>query len=166
MNSRTLLTDLAQRPLQELDLIWDSIDAADLNSHPAGHPNSIAWLLWHTGREIDLQVAHASGRDQVWTQDWADRMGLPSDPHSLGLGHTDEQARAVVVDDKDALHEYLSAVTDESVDYIGSLTEADLAEVIDESWDPPVTRGVRLISVYADAIQHIGQAAYIVGTKG
>src|SRR5699024_750633 len=74
MDSRALLTDLAQRPLQELDLIWDSIDAAHLNSHPAGHPNSIAWLLWHTGREIDLQVAHASGRDQVWTQDWADRM--------------------------------------------------------------------------------------------
>ena len=38
--------------------------------------------------------------------------------------------------------------------------------VIDDSWVPPVTRGVRLISVYADALQHIGQAAYVVGTKG
>ena len=42
MASRALLTDLARRPLQEVDLIWDSIDAADLNTHPAGHPNSIA----------------------------------------------------------------------------------------------------------------------------
>jgi hypothetical protein len=113
-----------------------------------------------------VQVAEASGRDQVWTQEWADRMGLPLDPDDLGLGHTDEQARAVVVQDRDALRDYLSAVTDESVDYIGTLTEADLAEVIDDSWDPPATRGVRLISVYADALQHIGQAAYVVGTKG
>ena len=166
MDSRALLTDLARRPLQEVDLIWDSIDAADLNTHPAGHPNSIAWLLWHTGRENDVQVAHASGREQVWTQDWADRMGLPFDPDDFGLGHTDEQARAVVVDDKQVLRNYLSAVTDESADYIGTLTEADLAEVIDESWEPPVTRGVRLISVYADALQHIGKAAYVVGTTG
>ena len=74
--------------------------------------------------------------------------------------------RDVVVDDKQVLRDYLSAVTDESADYIGTLTEADLAEVIDESWEPPVTRGVRLISVYADALQHIGQAAYVVGTTG
>ncbi|MGO1398618.1 MAG: mycothiol transferase [Brevibacterium yomogidense] len=165
MDARTLLADLAQRPLQELDLIWDAVDASRLNAHPAGHPNSIAWLVWHSGREIDVQVAEASGRDQVWTQEWADRLGLPLDLDDLGLGHTEAQARAVVVQDRDALRDYLSAVTDESVDFVGTLTEADLAEVIDDSWDPPVTRGVRLISVYADALQHIGQAAYIVGTK-
>lgn len=68
MDSHELLTDLAQRPLQELDHFWDSLDTPRLNEHPAGHPNSIAWLVWHTGREIDVQVADASGRDQVWTR--------------------------------------------------------------------------------------------------
>ena len=63
MDARELLTDLANRPLQELDHFWDSVTAEMLNSHPAGHPNSIAWLVWHTGREIDVQVAHASSRE-------------------------------------------------------------------------------------------------------
>lgn len=79
---------------------------------------------------------------------------------------TRRSRRAIVVDDKDLLRRYLAAVTEESVDYLGGLTPDDLSELIDHSWDPPVTRGVRLISVYADALQHIGQAAYVVGTTG
>jgi len=34
---------------------------------------------------------------------------------------------------------------------------------VDQSWDPPVTCGVRLISIIDDAAQHVGQAAYVVG---
>jgi hypothetical protein len=45
------------------------------------------------------------------------------------------------------------------------LTEADLDQVIDENWDPPVTRGVRLVSIIDDAAQHVGQAAYVAGTE-
>lgn len=165
MDARELLTDLAGRPLQELDGFWDSVTAERLNSHPAEHPNSIAWLVWHTGREIDVQVAHASGREQVWAQGWAARFDLDVPDDDLGLGHTEDQARAIVVENKDLLRGYLSAVTEESLDYISTLTADDLAEVIDENWDPPVTRGARLVSVYADALQHVGQAAYVTGTK-
>jgi hypothetical protein len=35
--------------------------------------------------------------------------------------------------------------------------------VVDETWDPPVTLGVRLVSVYDDDTQHVGQAAYVRG---
>ncbi len=35
--------------------------------------------------------------------------------------------------------------------------------VVDERWDPPVTLGVRLVSVVADDLQHAGQAAFIRG---
>ena len=42
-------------------------------------------------------------------------------------------------------------------------TEADLERVVDTSWDPPVTLGVRLISVISDDLQHAGQAAYAAG---
>jgi hypothetical protein len=34
---------------------------------------------------------------------------------------------------------------------------------VDSSWDPPVTLGVRLISVISDDLQHIGQAQYLKG---
>ena len=35
--------------------------------------------------------------------------------------------------------------------------------MIDESWDPPVTLGVRLVSVIDDDLQHAGQAAFVRG---
>ena len=35
-----------------------------------------------------------------------------------------------------------------------------LDDIVDDSWDPPVTRAVRLASVIDDAAQHSGQAVY------
>jgi len=35
--------------------------------------------------------------------------------------------------------------------------------VVDESWHPPVTLGVRLVSIISDDLQHAGQAAYLRG---
>ncbi|MBA3310924.1 MAG: DUF664 domain-containing protein, partial [Nocardioidaceae bacterium] len=39
----------------------------------------------------------------------------------------------------------------------------ELARVVDASWDPPVTVGVRLVSLLSDCLQHLGQAAYVRG---
>ena len=47
--------------------------------------------------------------------------------------------------------------------FLGSLTADDLDRVVDEAWDPPVTLGVRLVSIADDDIQHAGQAAYVRG---
>ncbi len=47
--------------------------------------------------------------------------------------------------------------------YVASLTAEDLDRVVDERWDPPVTLGVRLVSVVNDDAQHLGQAAYVRG---
>jgi hypothetical protein len=40
---------------------------------------------------------------------------------------------------------------------------ADLARTVDDRWDPPVTLGVRLVSIADDSLQHVGQAAYLRG---
>lgn len=50
-----------------------------------------------------------------------------------------------------------------TLDLVGSLTDAELDRVVDTAWDPPVTLGVRLVSVIADDLQHAGQAAYVRG---
>ncbi|MEV4901510.1 DinB family protein [Citricoccus sp. NPDC055426] len=166
MDSVELLKDLAHRPLDALESVWDRVGPEDLNDHPGGHPNSIAWLLWHTGREMDAQVAQAAGRQEVWSaQGWEERFALELSDPGHGYGHSEEQARAVVVRDREVLRGYLTAVTEESADYLAGLEAADLDEVIDRNWDPPVTRGVRLVSVYADALQHVGQAAYVLGMR-
>jgi hypothetical protein len=39
----------------------------------------------------------------------------------------------------------------------------ELDRVVDPDWDPPVTMSVRLVSVIADDLQHVGQAAYVRG---
>jgi len=46
------------------------------------------------------------------------------------------------------------------------LAATDLDRIVDRRWDPPVTLGVRLISVADDDIQRAGQAAYVRGLLG
>ena len=43
------------------------------------------------------------------------------------------------------------------------LSDDDLDRIVDRAWDPPVTLGVRLVSVVNDDTQHVGQAAYVRG---
>jgi hypothetical protein len=47
--------------------------------------------------------------------------------------------------------------------YVTPLQPKDLERVVDESWTPAVTLGVRLVSVTSDCLQHLGQAAYLRG---
>ena len=63
----------------------------------------------------------------------------------------------------DLLVGYHEAVFGHTVKYVQGLAEADLDRVVDEHWDPPVTLGVRLVSVVSDDLQHGGQAAYVRG---
>src|SRR6266511_3478545 len=48
-------------------------------------------------------------------------------------------------------------------DLLHELTPKDLDQIVDLRWDPPVTLGVRLVSVADDDLQHVGQAAYVRG---
>ncbi|MEN3360185.1 MAG: hypothetical protein V7637_4167 [Mycobacteriales bacterium] len=129
-----------------------------------GSANSIAWLVWHLTRIQDDHVADAAGADQVWITDgWADRFGLPFSPTATGYGHGDGEVAAVRGPDADLLAGYYDAVHERTIGYIGTLTDPDLTRVVDESWSPPVTLSVRLVSVLSDDLQHAGQAAFVRG---
>jgi hypothetical protein len=58
---------------------------------------------------------------------------------------------------------YHQAVHDRTAAYLRGVEATDLSTVVDESWDPPVTRAVRLVSVLEDDLQHAGQAAFVRG---
>lgn len=164
MNAVDILIDASARPRDAALALRGALTPDVLNAHPGGHDNSIAWLLWHTAREIDVQVSALSGAEEVWSsQGFRERFGLGEVGDTLGYGHTGEQARAVVVQDRDLLLGYLEAVTSTLQGYIGTLSDADLDEIIDEQWDPPVSRATRLVSIVDDAAQHVGQAAYAAG---
>jgi hypothetical protein len=125
--------------------------------------NSIAWLVWHLTRIQDDHVAAVSGADQQWVSGgWYDRFALPLPIGDTGYGH-DAAASASVVAEAAELLGYFEAVHGSTQAYVRGLSEADFDEIVDRRWDPPVTLGVRLVSVVADDLQHVGQAAYVRG---
>ncbi len=58
---------------------------------------------------------------------------------------------------------YHEAVHARTTEHLSAVLDEDLDRVVDTSYDPPVTLGVRLVSVSEDALQHVGQAAYVKG---
>lgn len=164
MNGIEILNDAAGRPAEAAHALLDALDPSTLAAHPGGHDNSVSWLLWHSGREMDAQLSDLSGEEQVW---WAggfrDRFDLGATGDEVGYGFDAARAREIEVRDGQLLVGYLEAVTAAVHRYLGTLSDADLGTVIDAAWDPPVTRGARLVSIIDDAAQHVGQAAYVVG---
>jgi hypothetical protein len=61
---------------------------------------------------------------------------------------------------------YLDAVDRRTRGFLETLTASDLDRIVDRRWDPPVTLGVRLVSIADDGLQHMGQAAYVRGLLG
>jgi hypothetical protein len=58
---------------------------------------------------------------------------------------------------------YHAAVAERTLSLVGGLVDDDLDRVVDERWDPPVTLGVRLVSVIDDDTKHLGQAELVRG---
>lgn len=163
---RELLLDAFGRVHEELPTIVDGLGPADLTWRPGPDANPIGWLLWHLARVQDDHLAALStacGRDrtQVWA-DWRARFALPYGD-DIGYGHTSAQVGEFHLEDPQLLVGYHEAVHRMTVEVVGELSPADYARIVDDSWDPPVTAAVRLVSVVNDTTAHIGQAAYVKG---
>lgn len=166
MTPTALLTHAFERIRDTGLAVLDGLDAAALAEAPAPRANTIGWLVWHLTRIQDDHVADLAGHEQVWTgQGYAGRFGLPFAADDTGFGHSAEQVATVRADPR-LLADYLRSVHEQTVEDLAGLGEADLDRVVDERWDPPVTAGVRLVSVVADDLQHLGQAAYVKGLLG
>jgi len=126
--------------------------------------NSIAWLVWHLTRVQDDHVCGVAGVEQAYSaKGWAKRFDLPFDDAAIDYGHSSADVAAVRVADPALLLDYYEDVHRQTLEYVRGLTAADLDRVVDERWDPPVTAGVRLVSILGDCLQHLGQAAYVRG---
>jgi uncharacterized damage-inducible protein DinB len=167
MDVSELLLDLYSRiPALAREAV-EGLDNEQLLTQPGGAANPIAWLIWHIARVQDAELAGLVGDHQIWQDgDWAARFGLQPDPNNHGYGHSADEVRAVRPDSTEALLGYMAAVDARTQEHLRKLSPADLDRVVDPNWDPPVTLGVRLISVADDGIQHVGQAAYVRGLLG
>jgi uncharacterized damage-inducible protein DinB len=163
MTSADLLTDAFGRIREAVHDAVDGLTREQLAFRVDAEANSIAWLVWHLTRIQDDHVADVAQAEQVWTAaGWVDRFALPLDRLDHGYGHSTEQV-AVVQADAELLTAYHDAVYEQTARFVRGLTDTDLPRIVDRRWDPPVSLGVRLVSVIADGLQHAGQAAFIRG---
>jgi len=136
---------------------------AELQYRADPQANSIGWEIWHLTRVQDDHVAGAGDLGQVWLSGgWYERFGLPLDRHDTGYGHTPDEV-AVVRTPASLLAAYHDATYEQTVEFVRRLSDADMEMIVDRRWDPPVSMGVRLISVLADDLEHAGQAEFIRG---
>ena len=160
---RELLRDAFTRQIEHVEELTDELTDEVAFFRPTGTANSIAWLIWHSARQQDVQLCHIAGVEQVWTRDgWVERFGFDLPRDDTGFGHGPDDVGKVRAS-ADLLAGYYHGVHKVSLEYIATVTPDELTRVVDTHWTPAVTASARLVSIVDDAAQHLGQAAYLRG---
>lgn len=162
MHTAELLADSFSRIRELYAGLCDGLDEHTLHHRPEGVGNPVGWLLWHVARVQDDHVAGLAGGSQQW-ETWQQRFGLANGLDDIGYGHTAAQVSAVRIADPGLLHAYHGDVDKMTSDYLTRVDASELDRVVDERRDPPVTAGVRLVSIQGDCLQHLGQVGYVCG---
>src|SRR5579862_7135020 len=150
MTVSALLTDAFERVHQGVHALLDGIDAPTLVHRPDPGANTVAWLVWHLTRVQDDHVAAVTGSPQRWVEGgWEQRFSLPFEPDATGYGQGPDEVGAVRAT-AELLLGYYDEVHAATTGFLAGLGDDDLARVVDDAWDPPVTLGVRLVSVVVD----------------
>ena len=164
MQGHELLIDAFGRVHEEVHAAVADLTVEQLHERLDPEANPIAWLVWHLARVQDDHVADVAGTEQIWTaRGWAERFGTPYREGAIGYGHSSHEVGKLRVPSADLLTGYHDAVHEQTVAYVSGLKDDDFDRIVDTRWDPPVTLGVRLVSVVSDTLQHVGQAAYVRG---
>ena len=164
MDCKDLIVDGLNRVAEDFRRALEGLTAEQLGFRPAEHANSVAWLAWHLTRVMDDHVSELAGRPQAWiSEGWHARFGKPGDMGDTGFGYGPAEVAALRPESVDVLLEYFAFVFERSTAYVQGVSCGDMDRVIDRRWDPPVTVGVRLVSVVNDCTQHVGQLAYLRG---
>jgi hypothetical protein len=167
VNQRDQLREAFDRLPELVADAADGLTPDELRWTPTPEANSVGWLLWHLARIQDSHVAELLDRPEVWTShEWPVRFGLKPGYSATGYGHTAAEVAAVRPHSARVLLDYYDAVARTTHELLDHSAPADFDRVVDYQWDPPVTLAVRLISVLADDLQHVGQAAYVRGLLG
>ncbi|WP_037570472.1 mycothiol transferase [Phaeacidiphilus oryzae] len=159
-----LLVDGFNRVQESVHDVLEGLGEEQLTARLDQDANPIGWLVWHLTRVQDDHIAEVAGREQAWTEaGYHQDFGLPYHTADHGYGHSTAQVGSFGGVTAKQLADYHDAVHARTVEYLRTLSDADYQRIVDDSWDPPVTLAVRLVSVLAEDHQHVGQAAYVRG---
>jgi hypothetical protein len=164
MNTSEVLIEAYRRIRELVHSATEGLDGDALAYRPEPGSNSIAWLVWHLTRIQDDHVSEVAGLEQAWvTGEWAAGLGMEPDPARLGMGDGPDEVAAIRPADSSVLLGYHDEVMDRTFAYLEGVDAGELDRIVDYSYTPPVSVGVRLVSVLSDNIQHAGQARYLRG---
>ena len=156
-----LLMDTLERGQERFLETLEQMTVAEANTMPNPLIKSVTWLIWHSSRVLDYQISPLAGLPQLYeTAGFKKRFNLDLPDDTEDWRHTPEEAAKVVVEDKQLLIDYLQTNMDRTKEYFANLDEERLADIVDRSWTPAVTRAVRLVSTVDDVVMHSGQAVY------
>lgn len=165
MEGGELISDALGRVNRILHRSLEGVSNEMLHQMPTPHSNHMAWLAWHLTRVHDDHLAALMGKPQLWNSEgWHAKFGRRADDMRLGQGDSLEEVAAFRVESASLLLAYHDAVCNSSLDYLKTLTPADMdVELNEPQYTPLPTVGVRLVSVVSDNTQHAGQVAYVRG---
>lgn len=161
MKITQLSIDTLKRVQERFEDTLEQLTMAEANTMPEPLIKSVTWLIWHTARELDYQISGLNNSEPLWVSaGWTEKFSLDLPDDTEDWKHTPEEAEKVKVTDRQLLLDYLKTSVDFTVDYLESLEEERLEDIVDTNWTPPVTREVRIVSAIDDAVMHSGQAVY------
>jgi len=164
LESSTILIDAYTRIQELVHRAVEGFTQDQLAYRPEEGSNSIAWLIWHLTRIQDGHLAAVTGLEEAWaTEGWADKFGMPQDASFNGQGDGPAEVAAHRPEGPEVLLAYHDVVVDRTRAFLRTVHGAGLDRIVDRSYDPPVSAGVRLVSVLSDGLQHAGQALYLRG---
>ncbi len=161
MKDLQLTTEMLDRAQERFEETFEQMTIDEANKMPAPLIKSVTWLMWHTARELDIQISGLNETEPLWTSDgWSEKFGLDLPDDTEDWRHTPAEAAKVIVTDRQLVLDYLAVSIEFTKHYLKKIDEASFSDVIDTNWDPPVTRQVRIVSAIDDAVMHSGQAVY------
>jgi len=154
---------------QQFDVIF-STNGTLLESHltPLAKVRNLIFLLSIDGDEKAHDKVRGKGTFRQARESMAAlfelrrQLGLPLPAADTGYAHTSDQVALVQLSAEQLLG-YYDAVHARTAQFLETVTDDGLDRIVDKRWNPPVTLGVRLVSVIDDCAQHAGQAAYVKG---
>ena len=152
-----------------VDAALQDLDDATLARRPNDQCNSVAWILWHMTRVVDV-FTHTRLRSipQLWVKDgWHVKYGMNDDPEERGVGWSAEQVADWQVPSREVMLGYYEAAKAAAREYLSSLTNAEMEKVM---VIPPVTEPRTVANglgqMVWDNVAHGGQIAYLRGFYG
>ena len=156
-----------------LDRNWDMVDSAlegldeaTMAARPADHCNSIAWILWHMNRVVDVFVnTRLQSKAELWVRDgWHLKFGM--DERARYVGQSAEDIAAWVPPSREIQTGYFKSVRSAAREYISALTADDLARRVtfpptSQTQDHSVATAIG--QLVWDNVAHGGQIAYLRG---